>query len=82
MANSLNEEIEEDDLLLVDEEYLKAEDPSFEEKVFRASGGGFGTSSETMGSAVYGKFVEADQKGRLEGYMIDRRVDEEELENN
>lgn len=76
MSNSLNEEIEDGDVLLIDEEYMKSENPSRRERMFEADGNGFGASPSTMGSAVYGKWLESENKARIEGYMIEERVEE------
>ena len=41
---------------------------------------GFGCSPHTSGRAIIGYFVEDGEKGRIDGWMVDRIATEDEIE--
>ncbi len=50
-----------------------------EERVFFCKNG-FGCVPFTRGSAIFGHFIKSGKEGRVEGYMIERLVEEDEKE--
>lgn len=70
MANALGREIEKGDIVVIAKKYLKSEYHELGKRLFECDGDGFGTSPDTMGHAVYGKYISDGEECRIEGYMI------------
>lgn len=76
MANSLNREIEKGEIVVLKKEIFKPEYQDLENRLFEAQAG-FGMSSVTSGTALFGKFISDGEECRFEGYDIDPKETEE-----
>ena len=70
MANSLNRNLEEGDIVIIKKDHFKPEFHNREQRRFRVLGG-FGMNSFTSGTALFGEFLHDGEKCRMEGYDIE-----------
>ncbi len=76
MANRLNRDIENGEVIVIDKRYHNKDYQNLEQRLFVALGG-FGMKESTMGNAIWGKYVCDGEECRREGYEIN--PDETEL---
>lgn len=74
MANSMNRDLT-GCVVLIAAQYLKPEYQEEEARRFRVWGG-FGAQPHTAGNALFGTFVANGLEARMEGYMVERLVEE------
>jgi hypothetical protein len=67
MANSLNRQIQKDEVVVISADYVN---DTVTDRRVRCTGG-FGMMPFTAGRAIYVEFLQDCSKGRIEGYMID-----------
>ena len=77
MANSLDQELEGKYVVVDEKAYNKTKDDI--ERVFLCEAG-FGCSAETLGRAIFGKFVFDGEECRVEGYHVKRLATDQEIE--
>lgn len=70
MANSLDRDIEEGEVVVIAAKYMKPEYKELKHRLFVAIGG-FGMNGDTMGNAVFGHTLGETDNFRIEGYMLD-----------
>lgn len=70
MANALKRTIEENEVVVVDEKYVKPEYAALESRLFKCTTGGFGMSPATMGTSISGEWLDGSGKDRIRGYWI------------
>lgn len=75
MANSLNIDLKDKFVVLSKEAYPG----SIIKRVFHCEGG-FGISSDTMGTAIFGYFIYDGERCRVEGYEVDKLATNDEIE--
>ncbi|KKL78829.1 hypothetical protein LCGC14_2020940 [marine sediment metagenome] len=76
MGNSLNQDLEGKVVVLA-KGSLRSEYHELKHRLFRVSGG-FGAKSYTIGTALFGTFLADGDKGRMEGYDVERLATDEE----
>ena len=76
MSNSLDMELE-GKIVILDRQYYKGENDI--ERAFLCKDG-FGCSSCTRGSAIFGKFLIDGESCRIEGFQVKRLATQEEIE--
>lgn len=69
MGNTLDREIQPGEVVVIDKQYLQPGNEPVEKRLFKVSGG-FGASPDTMGSALFGEFLDEGIYCRMEGYKI------------
>jgi hypothetical protein len=70
MANSLNIDLKDGDVVIIKASILRPEFKGRERRRFKVSGG-FGMNSFTSGTALFGEFLDSGEKCRMEGYDIE-----------
>jgi hypothetical protein len=77
MANRLNIDLQDKTVVVLSEWMAPPFKESDErERSFHVEGG-FGTSPTTIGRALLGYWVEGHERGRIEGYMVEKLADEQ-----
>jgi hypothetical protein len=69
MANSLDRDIEEGEIVVLEKEYFKPQYHDLKYRIVKVMGG-FGANGFTMGKALFVEFLCDGEKTRMEGYMI------------
>lgn len=76
MANSLEREIEENEVVVISTEFHRARYKPLKWRLVRVSAG-FGMSCVTMGTALSVEYLMDGEKCRQEGYMLDLEATEQ-----
>lgn len=74
MANAINAELE-GKVVLIKKEYMKPEFHDDDKRRFMCEGG-FGCHPWTLGKAIFGYYLIDGEKDRIEGYMVDKIVED------
>ena len=77
MANSLNQELS-GKVVVLKKDGLKPEYHDIKQRLFKVSGG-FGASSFTNGSVLFGTFLSDGEECRMNGYDVERLATDEEI---
>lgn len=75
MANALNREIEPREVVVIAAKYITP-GLTIAERAFICDDSGFGASSFTAGTAIFGEWYDGTGRDRVEGYWVDAKATE------
>lgn len=75
MANSLQRDIQENEVVVLKKSSFKPEYQALEHRLFKIQSG-FGMRANTMGTAIFGEFLSDGEKCRMYSMDIDKKETE------